>query len=118
MRGHIADMGRLCDLLRAKEVSLIEDCAHTMGAKWNGQRSGSFGLAACFSSQTYKHINSGEGGFLTTDDPDLIARAVIRSGSYMLYDQHDAAPITTFLWTFVWTIRTAAVEWTTCVLQS
>ena len=92
MRGHIADMGRLCDLLRAKEVSLIEDCAHTMGAKWNGQRSGSFGLAACFSSQTYKHINSGEGGFLTTDDPDLIARAVIRSGSYMLYDQHDAAP--------------------------
>ena len=92
MRGHIADMGQICDLLQAKEVSLIEDCAHTMGAKWNGQRSGSFGLAACFSSQTYKHINSGEGGFLTTDDPDLIARAVIRSGSYMLYGQHDAAP--------------------------
>jgi len=92
MRGHIVDMDKLCDLLQRNKVSLIEDCAHTMGAKWNGQVSGSFGLAACFSSQTYKHINSGEGGFLTTDDPDLMARAVIRSGSYMLYGQHKAAP--------------------------
>ena len=92
MRGHIADMDHLCDLLDQKGVSLIEDCAHTMGASWSGRLSGSFGVAACFSSQTYKHINSGEGGFVTTDDPDLMARAIIRSGSYMLYEHHDAAP--------------------------
>ncbi|MBF0279478.1 MAG: DegT/DnrJ/EryC1/StrS family aminotransferase [SAR324 cluster bacterium] len=92
MRGHIADMDRMCQLLEKKGVQLIEDCAHTMGAAWGGKKSGSFGLAACFSTQTYKHINSGEGGFITTDDPELIARAIIRSGSYMLYDRHDASP--------------------------
>ncbi len=92
MRGHLVDMDQLCQLLEKKGVQLIEDCAHTMGATWNGRMSGSFGLAACFSTQTYKHINSGEGGLVTTDDPELIARAIIRSGSYMLYDRHDAAP--------------------------
>ena len=37
-------------------------------------------------------MNSGEGGFLTTDDEELAARAVILSGSYMLYERHGAAP--------------------------
>ncbi|MEK9823943.1 MAG: DegT/DnrJ/EryC1/StrS family aminotransferase, partial [Gammaproteobacteria bacterium] len=40
----------------------------------------------------YKHLNSGEGGLLVTDDPDLIARAIVLSGSYMLFDRHLAAP--------------------------
>jgi dTDP-4-amino-4,6-dideoxygalactose transaminase len=48
-----------------------------MGAAWDGKKSGSFGTAACFSTQTYKHMNSGEGGLLVTDDPDLIARAIL-----------------------------------------
>jgi dTDP-4-amino-4,6-dideoxygalactose transaminase len=37
-------------------------------------------------------MNSGEGGFLVTDDADLAARAVLLSGSYMLYARHRAAP--------------------------
>ena len=68
MRGHLVDMDRLCALLDTHGVALIEDCAHTMGASWDGKKSGSFGAAACFSTQTYKHINSGEGGLLVTDD--------------------------------------------------
>lgn len=92
MRGHMCHMDKLSALARANGLCVIEDCAHTMGARWNGQKSGSFGLAACFSTQTYKHLNSGEGGLLTTDDADLMARAVILSGSYMLYERHGAAP--------------------------
>ena len=92
MRGHMCHMDKLSALARANGLRVIEDCAHTMGARWNGQKSGSFGLAACFSTQTYKHLNSGEGGLLTTDDADLMARAVILSGSYMLYERHGAAP--------------------------
>ena len=92
MRGHLCDMDALMAVLDAHGVRLIEDCAHTMGASWNGRASGSFGLAACFSMQTYKHINSGEGGFVTTDDAELMARAIIHSGSYMLYERHAAAP--------------------------
>ena len=92
MRGHIVDMDLLCDILSKYQVSLIEDCAHTMGAAWNGKKSGTFGAAACFSTQTYKHINSGEGGFITTNDPALMANAVILSGSYMLYERHLMIP--------------------------
>ncbi|MEM9970694.1 MAG: DegT/DnrJ/EryC1/StrS family aminotransferase [Pseudomonadota bacterium] len=96
MRGHLCDMGRLQRLACELGVTIIEDCAHTMGATWNGTRSGNFGLAGCFSTQTYKHINSGEGGLLTSDDPDFIARAIMLSGSYMLYERHGAAPGTEY----------------------
>ena len=92
MRGHLADMERLGDIVRQSNMILIEDCAHTMGAAWNGRKSGNFGLAGCFSTQTYKHLNSGEGGLLTSDDADFMARAIILSGSYMLYERHGAAP--------------------------
>jgi len=91
-RGHIPDMARIVEICEAHGITMIEDCAHTMGARWQGKRSGNFGKAACFSTQTYKHMNSGEGGFLTTDDPELAARAVITSGSYMLYSAHGARP--------------------------
>jgi dTDP-4-amino-4,6-dideoxygalactose transaminase len=37
-------------------------------------------------------MNSGEGGLLTTDDDDIMARAIIYSGSYMLFERHGAAP--------------------------
>ena len=92
MRGHIADMHAVVALCRRYEVTLIEDCAHTMGASWDGKKSGSFGKIACFSTQTYKHLNSGEGGLLTTDDDLVMARAIIYSGSYMLYDRHGTLP--------------------------
>ena len=92
MRGHIVDMGALMDAADSLGIAVIEDCAHTMGARWGNTKSGAHGLAACFSTQTYKHINSGEGGFITSDDEELMARATILSGSYMLYGRHDAVP--------------------------
>ncbi len=92
MRGHLADMDALCELLKKHNVKLIEDCAHTMGASFKGVKSGNHGDIACFSTQTYKHLNSGEGGFLTTNDEELMARAIILSGSYMLYERHAASP--------------------------
>jgi len=92
MRGHICNMDRLMDICRTHDVVVIEDCAHTMGASWRGVRSGMHGTAACFSTQTYKHMNSGEGGLITTDDPALMARLIMLSGSYMFYDQHSAGP--------------------------
>ena len=92
MRGHIVDMGALMDAADSLGIAVIEDCAHTMGARWGNTKSGAHGLAACFSTQTYKHINSGEGGFITSDDEELMAHATILSGSYMLYGRHDAVP--------------------------
>jgi dTDP-4-amino-4,6-dideoxygalactose transaminase len=92
MRGHVCDMEALVALCDRLGVRVIEDCAHTMGAAWKGVPSGRHGAIGCYSTQTYKHMNSGEGGFLVTDDADLAARAVLLSGSYMLYARHRAAP--------------------------
>jgi len=92
MRGHLADMHALMKIADANDLSVVEDCAHTMGATFDGTLSGNFGKVACFSTQTYKHINSGEGGFLTTNDATLAARAVVLSGSYMLYERNGASP--------------------------
>ena len=92
MRGHQCDMGALMALCGRLGVVVIEDCAHTMGGGWDGVPSGRHGAMGCYSMQTYKHINAGEGGFLISDDADLMARAVLLSGSYMLYGRHRAAP--------------------------
>ena len=92
MRGHICDMHALMRICDAAGVTVVEDCAHTMGADWDGQKSGSFGAVGCFSTQTYKHMNSGEGGLIVTRSADLMAKMVMLSGSYMLYERHSAAP--------------------------
>jgi dTDP-4-amino-4,6-dideoxygalactose transaminase len=92
MRGHIADMTRLMALCDELRITVIEDCAHTMGARWAGRPTGTFGRVGCFSLQAYKHVNAGEGGLIVTDDEDVAARAILYSGSYMLYRQHRARP--------------------------
>lgn len=92
MRGHICDMDRLMEIAGAAGLTVIEDCAHTMGASWRGVASGRHGLIGCYSTQTYKHLNSGEGGLMICDDAQVMARAILLSGSYMLYERHLAAP--------------------------
>ena len=92
MRGHIPDMEAVMAVCARHGLTVIEDCAHTMGAGWDGRLTGSFGAIGCFSTQTFKHINSGEGGLLVTDDEDIAAKAILLSGSYMLYAQHRARP--------------------------
>ncbi|MEQ1805198.1 MAG: DegT/DnrJ/EryC1/StrS aminotransferase family protein [Burkholderiaceae bacterium] len=92
MRGHLCDMHALAAICRRHGVQVIEDCAHTMGAGWGGKATGTWGRAGCFSLQSYKHANSGEGGLLATDDEDLAAQAILFSGSYMHYASHVARP--------------------------
>jgi dTDP-4-amino-4,6-dideoxygalactose transaminase len=96
MRGHLPDMDAVQEICQRHGLLLMEDCAHTMGATWKGRQSGTFGIAGCFSTQTYKHMNSGEGGILTSDNPDFMARATVLSGSYMLYERHGAGPASAY----------------------
>ncbi len=92
MRGHLADMDAVMAVADALGIAVIEDCAHAMCAAWRGRRIGTFGIAAAFSAQTYKHLNAGEGGFLVLDDDAMAARAILHSGSYMLHGQHLSSP--------------------------
>ena len=82
MRGHTSDMDAIMALCTRAGVPVIEDAAHSLGTTWHGRKIGTIGRIGCFSFQSYKLINAGEGGILVTDDADLVARAVIMSGAY------------------------------------
>jgi dTDP-4-amino-4,6-dideoxygalactose transaminase len=82
MRGHTSDMDAIMALCDAAGVPVIEDAAHSLGTTWKGAKIGTIGRMGCFSFQSYKMINAGEGGILITDDADLVARAIIMSGAY------------------------------------
>jgi dTDP-4-amino-4,6-dideoxygalactose transaminase len=82
MRGHTSDMDAIMAACDAAGLPVIEDAAHSLGTTWAGRKIGTIGRVGCFSFQSYKLINAGEGGIMVTDDPDLIARAVIMSGAY------------------------------------
>ena len=82
MRGHTSDMDAIMALCDAAEIPVIEDAAHSLGTTWHGRNIGTLGKIGCFSFQSSKMINAGEGGMLITDDPELAARAVIMSGAY------------------------------------
>ncbi len=82
MRGQTSDMDQIMALCDARGIPVIEDAAHSLGTTWHGRNIGTLGKIGCFSFQSYKLVNAGEGGILITDDPELAARAVIMSGAY------------------------------------
>lgn len=82
MRGHTSDMDAIMTLCDLANVPVIEDAAHSLGTTWAGRNIGTIGKVGCFSFQSYKLLNAGEGGIMITDDEDLIARAIIMSGAY------------------------------------
>lgn len=92
MRGHTSDMDAIMALCDARNIPVIEDAAHSLGTTWHGQNIGTVGRVGCFSFQSYKLVNAGEGGILVTDDADLVARAVIMSGAYEHTWQKHKAP--------------------------
>ena len=82
MRGHTSDMDAIMEACQDRDVPLVEDAAHSLGTTWSGRKVGTLGRIGCFSFQSYKLINAGEGGMLIASDPDLVARAIIMSGAY------------------------------------
>ncbi len=82
MRGHTSDMDTIMALCDAAGIPVIEDAAHSLGTTWAGRNIGTIGRVGCFSFQSYKLVNAGEGGIMVTDDPEIAARAVIMSGAY------------------------------------
>ena len=82
MRGHTSDMDAIMALCDLRGIPVVEDAAHSLGTEWHGRKIGTIGKVGCFSFQSYKLVNAGEGGILITDDPEIAARCVIMSGAY------------------------------------
>jgi dTDP-4-amino-4,6-dideoxygalactose transaminase len=93
MRGKIADMDKIKEVCDKHDATLLEDCAHSLGVKWNGKHTGHKGKACAISSQSYKMINSGEGGFFLTDDAEMAAKCAVYAGAYEgLASKHMTVP--------------------------
>jgi dTDP-4-amino-4,6-dideoxygalactose transaminase len=70
--GRAADMGQWQKLAREKKLLLLEDCAQSHGASWNGTNVGNFGIFAAWSFYPTKNLGAlGDGGAITTGDAHL-----------------------------------------------
>jgi dTDP-4-amino-4,6-dideoxygalactose transaminase len=71
--GNPCDMDPIMELANRKGIPVIEDCAQSFGATYGGRKTGVLGKIGTFSLQQGKHITTGEGGLVATDD-DALAR--------------------------------------------
>jgi UDP-4-amino-4,6-dideoxy-N-acetyl-beta-L-altrosamine transaminase len=72
--GQPADLDELCALASSHGAVLIEDACHALGAQYRGRPVGSIAPLTVFSTHPVKHITTGEGGVITTNDPELATK--------------------------------------------
>lgn len=72
-----AEPDRFADIARRHGLTLIEDNAHGLGARYNGRALGTFGSMSTLSFHETKNVTCGEGGALVINDPRLVERAEI-----------------------------------------
>ena len=70
--GHPVPMDKLVPWARERGLKVIEDCAHTTGSYYEGQRLGRWGDISCFSFEEKKLMTTGDGGMICSDDVDLL----------------------------------------------
>jgi dTDP-4-amino-4,6-dideoxygalactose transaminase len=77
--GHPCDMDAIGQIADAHNLAVVEDAAHALPARWRGRMVGSLGALTCFSFYATKTITTGEGGMITTANPDWAERMRIMS---------------------------------------
>lgn len=94
--GYPCDMEEITALAKEKNILLIEDVAHAIGAEYKGKKCGTFGDISCFSFFSNKNLSVGEGGMLVCKDKDFDKKArLFRSHGMtsMTIDRHKGKPI-------------------------
>lgn len=72
--GHPCDWDALRDIARRKGLALVADACHALGAEYHGRKVGTLADLTVFSFHPVKHVTTGEGGMVVTEDPALAAR--------------------------------------------
>lgn len=85
--GYPTDMDAVTAVARRHQLKVIEDVSHAHGGLYKGRRLGTIGDVAAFSCMSGKSFPIGEGGLLTTDDPDIHERAI----AFAHYERYDDA---------------------------
>lgn len=73
--GSAADMDAILAIAKKRNVPVIEDACQSHLGEWRGKKVGTWGTTGCFSFQASKNLNSGEGGAILSNDPELIEKA-------------------------------------------
>ena len=90
--GQPAPMDEIMSVARKHNLKVVEDCAQAFDCYCGDRKAGTIGDVTCFSLQQSKHITSGEGGIVATDDPEIYKRAVQYSNCGMPWYQYDLEP--------------------------
>jgi dTDP-4-amino-4,6-dideoxygalactose transaminase len=73
--GQAANMNEIMEIAKKRNIHVIEDCAQSHGARFDGKMTGTFGIAGCFSFYPTKNLGAfGDAGAVSTDDPDIQKR--------------------------------------------
>ncbi|WP_419419285.1 DegT/DnrJ/EryC1/StrS family aminotransferase [Legionella sp. D16C41] len=89
MRGFPAPLPQIMEIAAQYNVPIIEDAVPCLGHKLKDKFLGTYGIAGAFSTQSDKSLNTGEGGFIVTNDKNLYLKCIILSGAYeRLYEKH------------------------------
>jgi dTDP-4-amino-4,6-dideoxygalactose transaminase len=68
LTGYPCNLKEIKKIVNKKKLTLIEDCAHSLGTKYQKKHVGNFGVSGCFSFYPTKQITTGEGGAVVTND--------------------------------------------------
>lgn len=90
--GQAAPMDNILAVAKKHNLKIIEDCAQAFNVYYKGKQVGSFGDVTCGSLQQSKHMTSGEGGFVMSDDPEIYKRALLFSNAGMPYYSYGFEP--------------------------
>jgi dTDP-4-amino-4,6-dideoxygalactose transaminase len=74
LTGRVCDMDAIMDIAGRRGLTVIEDAAHALESEYKGRKVGTIGHLTCFSFYVTKNLTTGEGGAVTTADPELAAR--------------------------------------------
>lgn len=75
--GQSCDMKEITQIAKRHDLYVVEDCAHSLGAEYMGQKTGGIGTIGCFSFYPTKIITTLEGGMVTTNDEKIAEQAKI-----------------------------------------
>lgn len=96
--GHPADMDAIMDIAKRRNLIVIEDCAQAPMGKYKGKFIGTIGDMGIFSLNYHKHVHTGEGGIIVTNNKDLAEKVqLIRNHAETVVEAKGSTDLTNMI---------------------